>query len=71
MVLGEDVIHGVANPGRTFSGAIHVYAGDFFGAQRSQWDPVTFEELPMDVANTRRVFAEANERYAAEQSGNN
>ncbi len=68
VVLGEDVIHAVSNPGRTFTGAIHVYRGDFFAAKRSEWDPVTLEERPWDIANTRRVFTEANERYAAERA---
>ena len=68
VVLGEDVIHAVSNPGRTFTGAIHVYGGDFFAAKRSEWDPVTLEERPWDIANTRRVFTDANERYAAERA---
>lgn len=29
-LLGKAVIHSVANPLRTFTGAIHVYGGDFF-----------------------------------------
>ncbi len=69
VVLGKDVIHAVSNPGRTFTGAIHVYGGNFFAAERSEWEPETFEERPWDIANTRRVFAEANERYAAGQGG--
>ena len=69
VVLGGDVIHAVANPGRTFTGAIHVYGGDFFAVPRSEWDPATLQERPYDVEHTRRVFAEANERYAAEQAG--
>ena len=68
LVLGEDVIHAVSNPGRTFTGAVHVYGGDFFAAKRTSWDPVTLEEQPWDIASTRRVFTEANERYAAERA---
>src|SRR5262249_18683607 len=45
-VLGRDVIHAVANPLREFTGAIHVYGGDFFGVPRSEWDPDTREERP-------------------------
>jgi hypothetical protein len=26
------------------TGAIHVYGGDFFGAERSEWDPETLKE---------------------------
>jgi predicted metal-dependent enzyme (double-stranded beta helix superfamily) len=63
VVLGRDVIHTVANPLRTFTGALHVYGGDFVTAPRSQWTPDTFEEQPFDLAQGRRVFAEANERW--------
>src|SRR5262245_4230400 len=34
-VLGQSVIHSVANPLRVFTGAIHIYGGDFFGTPRS------------------------------------
>jgi predicted metal-dependent enzyme (double-stranded beta helix superfamily) len=40
--LGHDVIHSVTNPIPRFTGAIHVYGGDFFSpAGRSEWDPET------------------------------
>jgi predicted metal-dependent enzyme (double-stranded beta helix superfamily) len=63
VVLGPDVIHAVANPLRVFTGAIHVYGGDFLTAPRSQWTPATFEEHPFSLEQGRRVFAEANERW--------
>jgi hypothetical protein len=31
----------VTNPIPRLTGAIHVYAGDFFAAERSEWDPET------------------------------
>jgi len=65
-VLGQAVIHAVANPLRTFSGAIHVYGGDFFGMPRSDWDPETMQERPYDLERARRAFAAANERWRAE-----
>ena len=65
--LGDKVIHAVANPRRTFTGAIHVYGGDFFAEKRSEWDPETLEERPYDVERARQVFALANERYLAER----
>ena len=37
-VLGRDIIHSVINPVQRISGAIHVYDGDFFAAERSMWD---------------------------------
>lgn len=69
VVLGKAVIHAVANPSRRFTGAIHVYGGDFFGTPRSEWDPDTLEERPWDVERARRVFAEANERWSRESVG--
>ena len=62
-LLGKDVIHSVANPLRVLTGAIHIYGGDFFGTPRSDWDPETMEERPFDVERTRKVFADANERW--------
>lgn len=67
-LLGKSVIHAVANPLRVFTGAIHVYGGDFFGAPRSEWDPDTLREQAFDVGRARKLFAEANERWRAECS---
>jgi predicted metal-dependent enzyme (double-stranded beta helix superfamily) len=60
--LGETIIHSVTNPLDQITGAIHVYGGDFFNTERSEWDPETFEEHPYDVEHTRRVFEAANDR---------
>jgi predicted metal-dependent enzyme (double-stranded beta helix superfamily) len=49
-LLGPDVIHSVVNPLGRFSGAIHVYDGDFLGTPRSMWNPLTLAEEPYDVA---------------------
>lgn len=68
-VLGKTVIHAVGNPLRRFTGAIHIYGGDFFGTPRSEWDPETLEERPYDVERAKRVFTEANERWVAESAG--
>lgn len=64
-LLGPSIIHSVTNPLRVFTGAIHIYGGDFFGTRRSEWDPETLEERPWDVERTRKAFAEANERWRA------
>jgi predicted metal-dependent enzyme (double-stranded beta helix superfamily) len=64
--LGADAIHAVANPERRFTGAIHVYGGDFINQPRSQWDPDTLREQPYDIAQVRRLFAAANEAWAAQ-----
>jgi len=59
--LGQDIIHSVTNPIPRFTGAIHVYGGDFFGAVgRSEWDAETLLEQSSDGASMARRFEEAN-----------
>jgi predicted metal-dependent enzyme (double-stranded beta helix superfamily) len=55
-VFGPDVIHSVVNPIQRVTGAIHVYGGDFFAAQRSEWDPESLCEKPYDVEKALRMF---------------
>lgn len=69
LVMGDDTIHAVANPLREYAVALHVYGGDFFAGNRSEWDEVTFEERPRDIGNTMRRFEVANARWAAENAG--
>ena len=57
LAFGPDVIHSVVNPSAKITGAIHVYGGDFFGVERSEWDPDSLEERPYDVEKARRMFA--------------
>jgi predicted metal-dependent enzyme (double-stranded beta helix superfamily) len=61
VLLGEDVIHAVANRQRVFAETIHIYGGDFFATPRSEWDPETLTERPYDVQKALDVFAKANE----------
>ena len=68
LLLGDDAIHAVANPLDSYTGAIHVYGGDFFHEPRSEWDPQTREERPYDVEHARQVFAEANARVRSQQA---
>jgi len=63
-LLGERTIHAVTNPLGRFTGAIHIYGGDFFAVPRSEFDPETLEERPYDVEKAKRVFLEANQRLA-------
>jgi predicted metal-dependent enzyme (double-stranded beta helix superfamily) len=58
--LGHDIIHSVLNPIRRLTGAIHVYGGDFFSAQRSEWDAEALVEQPYDVQKTLALFEESN-----------
>jgi predicted metal-dependent enzyme (double-stranded beta helix superfamily) len=59
--LGHNIIHSVTNPIRRLTGAIHVYGGDFFHQQRSEWDPETLLEGQFDVERAMRQFEEANQ----------
>ena len=58
--LGRDVIHSVTNPIPRFTGAIHVYGGDFFAVARSEWDAETLLERPSEGAKMARRLEEAN-----------
>ena len=66
LVMGDDVIHSVANTRSEFAVALHVYGGDFFSVERCEWDFDTFEERPRDFARTQRLFDEANTRWRAQ-----
>jgi len=63
--LGTDIIHSVINPIDRLTGAIHIYGGDFFAAERSEWDSLTLDEHRLDRDQRRRMFEQANERYEA------
>ena len=58
--LGADIIHSVTNPTPKLTAAIHVYGGDFFEEERSEWETEGLTEEPYDVEKTRRLFEEAN-----------
>jgi predicted metal-dependent enzyme (double-stranded beta helix superfamily) len=62
--LGKDIIHSVLNPIPRLTGAIHVYGGDFFRADRSEWDPETLSEQRYDADRAMRLFEEANAALA-------
>jgi len=58
-VLGENIIHSVSNPTNKFTGAIHVYGGDFFETHRSEWSFNSLEEQPYDIEKNMRAFEES------------
>jgi predicted metal-dependent enzyme (double-stranded beta helix superfamily) len=58
--LGQDIIHSVTNPTSQFTGAVHIYGGDFFAVDRSEWDPENLEEHPYDIEKNMKLFEEAN-----------
>lgn len=61
-MLPADVVHSVTNPLLRFTGGIHIYGGDFFDTQRSQWNPENLQEEPSDGAVIRGIFERENER---------
>jgi predicted metal-dependent enzyme (double-stranded beta helix superfamily) len=61
VLLGDDVVHAVHNPLEECTGSIHVYGGDFFNRDVSQWEPDTLRKAT-DVGPPWRIFEEANER---------
>jgi predicted metal-dependent enzyme (double-stranded beta helix superfamily) len=63
--LGRDIIHSVTNPIPRLTGAIHVYGGDFFATERSEWDPETLREGRYDAQKTLRHFERANTAFRA------
>lgn len=63
--LGRDIIHSVTNPLPRLTAAIHVYGGDFFAVERSEWDPETLDEGRYDLARNMRAFAEAGATLAS------
>jgi len=63
--LGENIIHSVTNPLARLTAAIHVYGGDFFTAERSEWDAESLAEGRFDADRAVRRFEDANTRPAA------
>jgi predicted metal-dependent enzyme (double-stranded beta helix superfamily) len=56
LCLGRDVIHSVVNPLASCTAAIHVYGGDFFATERSEWDDQGRDEHRFDVAHAMARF---------------
>jgi predicted metal-dependent enzyme (double-stranded beta helix superfamily) len=62
--LGHNIIHSVTNPIPRFTAGIHVYGGDFFAAERSEWDPDSLTEQRWDAERAVRRFEEANDIFS-------
>jgi predicted metal-dependent enzyme (double-stranded beta helix superfamily) len=60
--LDADAIHSVHNPLNRYTGAIHVYGGDFMATPRSEWDPEDLVERPRNMEAARLAFAKADEK---------
>lgn len=58
-LMGTDIIHSVTAPlTHGWTGAVHVYGGDFVAQQRSMW--IDGVEEPSDTARTAAIFEAAN-----------
>lgn len=66
--IGANDSDGVT-PTERFTGGIHIYGGDFFATERSQWDPETLDEEPSDGASIQEMFQRENERYRSRSAG--
>lgn len=60
--LNISAIHSVTNPLQRFTGGLHIYGGDFFATERSQWDPETMVEEPSNGDVIKDIFKKANEQ---------
>jgi len=58
--LGRHIIHSVTNPTSQFTGAIHVYGGDFFTTERSEWEPDALHEQPYNLEQNLQLFEDSN-----------
>lgn len=58
IAMGPEAIHSVINPLGRVTGAIHIYGGDFFAAERSEWEPEDLTERPFDRDKAMRLFAQ-------------
>jgi hypothetical protein len=66
VLMAHDAIHRIANPNRrTFTGAFHIYMGDYLHSSRSIWYPADASEKPASFALTKDIFAAANRDLAA------
>ena len=61
-VLPVDAIHSVTNPLQRFTGGLHVYGGDFFHTERSQWNAETLREEASDGDTIRKLFDRENQK---------
>jgi len=62
VLLGADAVHSVANPSREWTGAIHVYGGNFFRDGRSIWHDPASEAIPFDAQELRDSLSAAADR---------
>lgn len=56
-LMGHDIIHSVTNPIPRMTAALHVYGGDFFEAERSEWEAERLIERQLDIEAVRARFS--------------
>ena len=65
MLMAHDAIHRIENPDkRRFTGAFHIYMGDYLHSSRSIWYPGD-AEAPATFDLTQDIFAAANRELEA------
>ena len=61
VLMAHDAIHRIENPNRRrFTGAFHIYIGDYLHSSRSIWYPDDASEAPASFALTKDIFEAAN-----------
>jgi predicted metal-dependent enzyme (double-stranded beta helix superfamily) len=55
--MGKDIIHSVTNPIPRLTAALHIYGGDFFEAERSEWEAERLTEHKLDIEEVRARFS--------------
>lgn len=67
ILLGDDAVHAVANPSREWTGAVHVYGGDFFRDDKRMWPDPAVPGRPFDFEVLRATLADAAARAQTER----
>ena len=62
ILLGDDTVHAVANPSQEWTGAIHVYGGDYFTAGRRMWIEPSGPPTEFDATQVMSVLDDAARR---------
>ena len=62
VLLGDDAIHAVANPSREWTGAIHIYGGDYFRPGRRMWPDPSGTPTEFDSVRLTDLLEDAAQR---------
>lgn len=66
ILLGDDAVHAVANPSREWTGAVHVYGGDFFRDGKRMWPDPSGAARSFDFDVLRATLGDAAARAQAD-----